>query len=210
MTLAPRSELLSLDGPVGRLEARLEQPGDAPSAVAVVCHPHPLYRGTMQNKVVTTLARAFLHVGAASLRFNFRGVGESAGQYDGSSGELDDLLAAIDWLRAEWPGLPLLLAGFSFGGAIAVRAASLRPTRSLVTIAPAVDRVPSNQARPDCDWLIVHGDSDDVVAADRVRSWASAFAPPPEIIMLAGAGHFFHGRLIELRDAVETFVGTIE
>jgi len=164
----------------------------------------------MQNKVVTSLSRAFCALGAAALRFNFRGVGGSAGHYDGTSGEVEDALAAIDWVRGEWPGLPLHLAGFSFGGAVAVRAAGLRPTHTLVTIAPAVHRMPSMDARPDCEWLIIQGDGDDVVSPDAVRSWARAFVPPPELVLIPGAGHFFHGRLVELREVVEAFIGRSE
>ena len=123
MARTPNSETLSIDGPVGKLECLLERPRDsAPVAVAVVCHPHPAHGGAMTNKVTHTLARAFVSNGCAAMRFNFRGVGKSDGSYAEGDGELDDALAVADWLTEEIPGIPLWLAGFSFGGAIAVRA----------------------------------------------------------------------------------------
>jgi hypothetical protein len=181
----------------------MDHPVAAPAAVAVVCHPHPLQGGTMQNKVAYMLARAFNDMGAVSLRFNFRGVGKSAGTFDSGQGETDDALAAIDWLMAQHPGLPFWLGGFSFGAYVALRAQSQRPVQRLVTVAPAVERFDTDDIKlPVCPWLLVQGDADDVVSPQAVLAWARSLAKPPRIVELSGAGHFFHGRLNELRDAV--------
>jgi alpha/beta superfamily hydrolase len=201
---APRStEACSFTGPIGLIEGLLDHPLDAPTAVAVVCHPHPLQGGSMQNKVAYMLARAFNDMGAVSLRFNFRGVGKSAGAFDDGIGETADALAAIDWLSAQHPGLPLWLGGFSFGSYVALRAQSQRPVQRLVTVAPAVERFATADIRgPVCPWVLVQGDADDVVSPQKVLDWARGLATPPRIVEMAGAGHFFHGRLNELREAV--------
>lgn len=157
----------------------------------------------MQNKVAYMLARAFNDMGAFSLRFNFRGVGASAGKFDNGIGETDDALAAIDWLMAQHPGLPLWLGGFSFGSYVVLRTQSQRPVQRLVTVAPAVERFDTKDiVLPICPWVLVQGDADDVVSPQAVLKWARALSKPPRIIEMAGAGHFFHGRLNELREAV--------
>jgi alpha/beta superfamily hydrolase len=198
-----------IDGPVGPLEARLEDPapGVAPAVVGVVCHPHPLYGGTMQNKVVHTLARAMQELGAPTVRFNFRGVGGSAGSYDGGAGELEDALAVCAWARRRWNCQALWLAGFSFGAAVALQAAVDVQPRSLVTVAPPVGRIiVSPVERPACPWLVVQGDHDELVDVVQVRRWVDEFAPPPRFVVLNEAEHFFHGRLGELRSAVLEFL----
>ena len=191
----------SIAGPVGRLESVVEEPVVAtPSLAAVLCHPHPLFGGTMHNKVVHTLARTLRAEGAATLRFNFRGVGTSEGTHDGGAGELEDALAAIAWARLRWPDLPLVLGGFSFGGAVAIEAAGVAGPAWLITVAPAVDRVRLEQLNlPRCDWLVVQGDADEVVASDSVLQWMSQWAPHARVRVLSGVGHFFHGRLHELQ-----------
>ena len=193
-------------GPAGRLEALVEEPTpDAapPRLAAVVCHPHPLFGGTLQNKVVHTVARSLRAGGAATLRFNFRGVGASEGVHDGGVGETGDALAAVAAARARWPGLPLVLAGFSFGAVVAIRAAIAADPAWLITVAPAVDRVdPGVAALPDCDWLIVQGDADEVVAPGAVLDWRLRWAPHARLRVLVGVGHFFHGRLHELQDCI--------
>jgi alpha/beta superfamily hydrolase len=202
-----RGERLRLTGPAGELEALLEMPtATPPLAVGVICHPHPLFGGTLENKVVYTLARSFQELGAATLRFNFRGVGASGGQFGEGLGETDDTLAVIAALRARLPDLPLWLAGFSFGGAVAVRAAGNAAPRQLVTVAPAVTRMNLNDIKvPDCPWLIVQGRDDELVAASAVQAWATRLNPQPTLKLLAGVGHFFHGRLRELSQVVVDF-----
>jgi len=200
---------VTFDGPAGALEARVEDPapGELPRACGVVCHPHPLYGGTMQNKVVHTLARAMQELGVPTLRFNFRGVGGSAGRYDGGTGEHDDALAACDWARAHFGCGTLWLAGFSFGAAVALQAAAAARPASVVTVAPPVGRIiVAPVARPACPWLVVQGDRDELVDAVTVRRWAGEFSPPPRLEVLEGAEHFFHGRLAELRSTVKTFL----
>jgi uncharacterized protein len=194
----------TIAGPAGTLEALIDEPaGGIGSRVAVVCHPHPLYGGNMTNKVTHMLAKAFTDVGAVALRFNYRGVGASAGTYDDGRGETADALSVLDWAQREWPAAQLWLGGFSFGGAIAIRAASERDVRILVTVAPAVDRVGVAAAEsPRCPWLLVQGDSDDVVDPKQVERWAMNLPVKPHVVMLAGVEHFFHGKLNELRSVV--------
>jgi alpha/beta superfamily hydrolase len=203
---------LILPGPAGDLEASLDFPAavpgtdpKAPAAFAVVCHPHPLFGGTMTNKVVHTLARAFNDLGLPSLRFNFRGVGASSGTHDEGRGEVQDALAAVSYGRERWPGAQLWLAGFSFGAAVVVRASSEAAPSRLVAVAPAVDRIDIGAVTPACPWLVLLGDADEVVAPQRMLQWARGLRPQPDIQVMAGAGHFFHGRLPQLREAVTAF-----
>ena len=171
MNRIPRSQKLLLQGPAGKLESILDVPGDAEIVgAAVVCHPHPQHGGTMHNKVAHTLARAFVRSGFETLRFNFRGTEASEGQYDDGIGELDDALAALDWMRERRPAGPLWLAGFSFGAAIAIRAAVKVEVNGLVSVAPAVSRFANDMAdQPECPWLVVQGDEDELV--DIRRLW---------------------------------------
>jgi hypothetical protein len=206
----PAPEPVVIDGPVGPLEARAEDPSPdaAAQCVGVVCHPHPLYGGTMQNKVVHTLARAMQELGVPTLRFNFRGAGASAGVHAEGVGEIDDALAAIAWARRRWNCERLWLAGFSFGAAVALRAAPRANARRLVTVAPPVARLGLEKSppRPDAAWLIVQGDADELVNAAEVARWAAAYSPPPELAVLAGAEHFFHGRLGDLRETAKKWL----
>jgi uncharacterized protein len=202
--IRPTTERTTIAGPAGGLEALLEIPAGADgSRVAVICHPHPVHGGTMTNKVVHMLAKAFNERGVPALRFNFRGVGASAGSFDEGEGETQDALAAIDWALQRWPGAALWAAGFSFGGAIAVRAAVARDAQRLVTVAPAVHRFAVSGAElPRCPWLLVQGDRDELVDAGEIQRWVATLASPPQLALLAGVDHFFHGRLNELRAVV--------
>jgi len=209
----PLAERTSLPGPAGALQALIETPViegpglQAVSAFAVVCHPHPLYGGSMDNKVVYTVARALEQLGAAAIRFNFRGVGASAGSYDAGRGETADALAAVAYGRRRWPNAALWLAGFSFGGAVAVRAAGEAGPQRLIAVAPGITTITvTDAAPPACPWLIVHGDADEVVPLEAVRAWADTLSPAPQMRVLPGASHFFHGRLNELRDVVLAFM----
>ncbi len=207
MSAPAATQRLELNGPAGQLEAIYELPRDAePLAAAVVCHPHPQHGGTMHNKVAHTLARAFVRSGCAALRFNFRGTEGSEGEYDEGIGELDDALAAMAWMRGKHPGLPLWLGGFSFGAAIAVRAAVATDVAGLVSVAPAIYRFANNlDGQPDCPWLVIQGDEDELVDVEETVAWINGLEPGPELLVLAGAEHFFHGRLVEVRDAVMAF-----
>jgi uncharacterized protein len=201
---------LILRGPAGDLEACLDLAagGDpaAPDALAVVCHPHPLFGGTLTNKVVHTLARSFNDAGMPSLRFNFRGVGASAGTHDGGPREVQDALAVVRYGRQRWPQAQLWLAGFSFGAAVAVGASLEAAPAGLVAVAPAVDRVDIGAVTPAGRWLVLLGDADEVVAPQRMLEWARGLDPAPTLQVLPGAGHFFHGRLPEVRERVTAFL----
>jgi alpha/beta superfamily hydrolase len=202
---AVRTQLqkLTLAGPSGAVEALLEEPvGVARAGIAVVCHPHPLHGGTMQNKVAHTLARTFCGLGLTALRFNFRGVGASAGSYGGGAGELEDALAMLEWAAARQPRSALWLAGFSFGGCVALQASRKRPVRQLVAVAPAVERCAVDGAPP-CPCVIVQGLEDELVDSGAVRAWAARMSGEIRVVELPGVDHFFHGRLGQLRQVIE-------
>jgi alpha/beta superfamily hydrolase len=197
---------IEISGPVGALEAAIDSSVVPAVATAVVCHPHPKQQGTMTNKVVTTVARAFARLGADAVRFNFRGVGQSAGSYAGGVGECDDALAVVAWCRERWAGRPLYLGGFSFGAAVAAAIAARVAPAGLVTVAPPVDRLREGFVAPHCPWLLIHGEADDVVPLPPVLEWSRALPAPPKLVLLPGVGHFFHGSLAALTKAVtETF-----
>lgn len=201
----PKPEKISLDGPAGRLEAILEQPEAAPTrAVAVVCHPHPLYQGTMHNKVVHTIARGLHELDVVTVRFNYRGVGDSEGIYDDGAGETEDALSALTWMRERWPDSPVCLAGFSFGAWIALKVATRTPdVRQLVTVAPPVERIATDvHEYPSCPWLIIQGSDDELVDCDAVISWVNQLPPGPELAVLDGVDHFFHARLNDLKHTI--------
>ena len=193
---------LFVAGPAGRLECALDEPAGEPVGTALLCHPHPQHGGTMDNKVVQTLARAFVLCGWRSLRFNFRGVGGSEGSWDEGRGEIDDAQAALAAAGTD-ASRPLALGGFSFGGYVASRLAErLRepagPERLLVLVAPAVVNFP--MAPVPASTLVVHGEADDVVPLAAMLDWARPVALP--VTVLPGVGHFFHGQLHALRQIV--------
>ena len=204
----PRSQNISIAGPVGSLEGIVEVPVDVePVGSVVVCHPHPQYGGTMHNKVAHTLARSFVRMGFTALRFNFRGTEGSEGQYDDAIGEVDDALAALQWMRAEQAEGPTWLAGFSFGAAVALKAAIREPVDGLITVAPAVSHFANGlETQPTCPWLVVQGDQDELVPIDETIDWFNDLKPGPELAVLPDAEHFFHGRLVDLREVVTEFV----
>jgi alpha/beta superfamily hydrolase len=208
MSKHPVTEKLFIEGPVGRLESMLERPGEgALAGAAVVCHPHPQHGGTMHNKVAHTLARAFVRSGFETLRFNFRGTEKSAGNFDNGVGELDDALAAIEFMRARHGAYPLWLAGFSFGAAIAVKAAVATHVDGLVSVAPAISRFATGlESQPDCPWLVVQGDQDELVDVEETVAWLDSLEPGPEFLVIPGGEHFFHGMLAELRESVMQFI----
>lgn len=197
-----------ITGPAGKLEAVVEQPATpVAQRVAIICHPHPLHGGTMNNKVVTTLVRACQQLGAIAVRFNFRGVGASEGTYDHAIGEQQDLIAVIEWVEKAYPDCTLWLGGFSFGSYVAMKVASKRQAKLLMTIAPPVhhfdfDSIPSIS----CPWLVAQGDTDEVVPPKEVFAWLNTRTEPFHLIRMPDVGHFFHGKLIELREAITTEV----
>jgi alpha/beta superfamily hydrolase len=193
----PRTRRDVLPGPAGTIECAIDDPHDTPRGVAVLCHPHPQHGGTMENKVVATLARAFAQLGYRAVRFNFRGVGGSAGAWDEGQGEVDDVLAVIEAQRDA--SLPLALGGFSFGAAMAARAADRLAdadrAERLVLVGPAVQHFPAPAVPP--DTLVYQGELDDVVPLSSVLDWARPQHLP--VIVVPGGGHFFHGQLSLLK-----------
>ena len=188
----------SIAGPAGTLEVAFNVPEGAVRGVALIAHPHPLQGGTLDNKVVQTLAKTFAALGYAAARFNFRGVGFSDGQFDDGIGETDDALAALAAAKLEFGELPVALAGFSFGSYVQTRVAHAIAAERMVLIGPAVKRFPIEAVPP--DTIVIHGEEDDVVALADVLAWARPQQLP--IIVFPGCGHFFHGRLPQLQRVI--------
>ncbi|MGN6738798.1 alpha/beta hydrolase [Dyella sp.] len=195
-----------LRGPAGLLETITdvaERPG-ARRGVAIVCHPNPVQGGTMHNKVVTMVERALRESGLDTVRFNFRGTGESEGAYDEGNGEGDDLGAVADWVRRVRPGEALWLAGFSFGSYVTIRNAVRLGADALISIAPPAGRWPFDGFElPTCPWLVVMGEEDEVVEPQAVFDWIDSLEVKPELVRMPETGHFFHRRLMDLRGAVK-------
>ena len=196
-----------IDGPVGQLEA-LYLDSTEPRGLALLCHPNPVQGGTMMNKVVSTLQRTARDTGLITLRFNYRGTGNSEGSHDMGTGEVDDALAAALWLRAKHPELPLTLFGFSFGGFVAASLGGRLEERGeklshLFMIAPAVMRLRGEDALPhDCPLTVIQPETDEVIDPQQVYDWSAALHRPHELLKVAECGHFFHGKLTELKDLV--------
>lgn len=194
-----------INGPAGRLEVDVELPGHTPRGFVVVAHPHPQQGGTKDNKVVYMSARGIREAGLATLRFNFRATGRSEGQYDDGRGEQDDLRAVRDWANAQ-SGLPLAgLAGFSFGSAAALRVAAADGAPALMTIGLPSAYFAEQLPRPDSRWLALFADNDEVIDAEAAMAAVRCLTPAVEIQVMAGAGHFLHGRLTDLRRRVQAF-----
>lgn len=198
-----QTERLELQGPAGRLQALRDAPEGTPRGIAVIAHPHPLFGGTMDNKVVQTLARAFVQAGWTAVRFNFRGVGASEGIHDEGRGEIDDMLAVVAQAA---PQGPLALAGFSFGAFVASRAVeaqwSSRDLQKIVLVGTATSRFPTAALPADAHdrALVIHGEEDDTVPLGSVLGWARPQSLP--VTVVPGGGHFFHGQLPLLKSLV--------
>lgn len=191
-----------INGPSGPLECLITQGTDPKKNVtAVLCHPHPQFSGTMHNKVITTLMQTCRDLGMDTVRFNFRGVGKSAGTYGEGAGELQDCLAVVDWVKQQQPQHQILLAGFSFGGCIAMQCAAQIAPIGLISIAPAVTKM--NCALTPfiaCPWIMVQGDQDEVVSPDAVYQFVEQRTEKINLIRLPEATHFFHGQLTKLKE----------
>ena len=199
---------LLLDGPAGALEVVVDfpEPAEARPLVAVVCHPLPTEGGTMHNKVVTMVARALRELGATTVRFNFRGTGGSAGEFDDGRGEREDLRTVVDWVQDARPGDRLWLAGFSFGAYVTLAAAAELLPDAVISIAPpAAGRgwdfaaIPA----PDVPWLVVQGDADEIVDPNAVYAWIDGLARQPQLVRMPDTSHFFHRKLVDLRGAIQ-------
>ncbi|MGP4958753.1 alpha/beta hydrolase [Pseudomonas helleri] len=196
-----------IDGPVGQLEA-LYLDSAEPRGLALLCHPNPVQGGTMMNKVVSTLQRTARDAGFVTLRFNYRGTGASGGSHDMGTGEVDDALAAARWLRAQYPDQPLTLLGFSFGGFVAaslggrLEAQGVKLAR-LFMVAPAVMRLRDEDALPQtCPITVIQPETDEVIDPQLVYDWSKDLSRPHELLKVAECGHFFHGKLPELKELV--------
>jgi alpha/beta superfamily hydrolase len=200
---------LVLRGGAGAIEALVELPESDKErrGIALVCHPHPLHEGTMHNKVVTIIARSLRELGMAVVRFNFRGVGLSEGVYDNGKGEAEDTESIARWMIDSRPDDHLWLAGFSFGSYVAARAAQSLPVRQLISVGPAVENFDfAPLKRPDCPWLVIQGEEDEVVSPQAVFDWAATVKPSVQLIRMPETGHFFHRRLMDLRGALKNAV----
>jgi alpha/beta superfamily hydrolase len=198
-----QSDKFTLTGNAGLMECLLDLPAEAPRGIALVAHPHPLYGGTMDNKVAATLARTFVALGYVAARFNFRGVGASEGVHDHGHGETDDMLIMFEHMQARYPGLPIALSGFSFGTFVMATLqqrlqAEGRPAERLVLVGTAAGKWPVPEVP--ADTILIHGEADDTITLTQVLDWAR----PQDIavIVIPGADHFFHRKLGHIKNFV--------
>ena len=189
---------VTVGGSAGNIEADINDPGSARRGIALIAHPNPVQGGSKDNKVVTTLAKAFFALGYLTARPNFRGVGASAGTFDEGRGETEDLLALAYWIKRRNGDLPYVLAGFSFGSFVQTRVAKRLHPQRMVLVGPAVNRFPAEPVPP--GTLVIHGEHDDVVPLGAVLDWARPQQLP--VVVVPGGEHFFHGRLNLLSDIV--------
>nr|WP_314628846.1 alpha/beta hydrolase [uncultured Noviherbaspirillum sp.] len=201
------TQRFSIDGASGTIECALDLPDAGqfaePRGIALIAHPHPLYGGTMDNKVTQTLARAFVALGYASARMNFRGVGASAGTHDGGAGETDDMALFLAHMRSRYPGVPVALAGFSFGTFVQAQLqqrllAEGEPAERLVLVGAAAGKwampaIPANS-------ILIHGEQDDTITLSAVLDWLRPQDVP--VIVIPGADHFFHRKLQHIKNLV--------
>ncbi len=198
---------LILQGPLGPLEAAIDLPAEGSERLpltVVLCHPLSTEGGSMHNKVVTMAARALRDIGAATVRFNFRGVGQSVGSFEGGPGEREDLAAVMAWVRAGRPDDAVWLAGFSFGAYVSLSAAAQLQPDALISIAPPAGRWDFESiVLPDCPWLVIQGDADEVVEPQAVYDWLDSLPTQPSLVRMPDTTHFFHRKLIDLRGAIQ-------
>lgn len=178
--------------------------------VAIICHPHPLHEGTMDNKVVYTIHKAFHNFGCSTIRFNFRGVGKTDGLHDDGVGETTDVLTIIQWVKTNKPNCEIILAGFSFGAFISLKASKSVDCRLLISIAPVIHHQEYTAQMPiTCPWLVIIAEQDHIIAANLLEDWLDKLVNKPDVLKFAEAGHFFHGNLPELKENVSNYLNTI-
>lgn len=206
-TFPAESGTLFLDGPAGRLELAVDLPdGDVTPLplTAIVCHPLPTEGGTLHNKVVTMAARSLRELGATTVRFNFRGTGESEGAFGEGDGEVDDLAAVAAWVREQRPDDTLWLAGFSFGASVSIRAADSLQPALLMSIAPPAGRWGLEAIdTPRMPWIVIQGEEDEIVDPEAVYAWLDALGAEPQLVRMPETSHFFHRKLMDLRGAIK-------
>ncbi len=196
-----------ISGPAGELECLVSTPEgwNSTRPVAICCHPHPLYGGTLTNKVVHILSKTLNELGCLTIRFNFRGVGKSTGEFADGIGEREDLVAVVDWARQQYSDAPVWLAGFSFGAYVTLLAhAQINPLR-LIVVAPAVDMYPvlKDIQVITKDWILAQGGDDEVVSAKAVQQWQAQQTIKPQLLWFDDTGHFFHAKLIQLSERIK-------
>jgi alpha/beta superfamily hydrolase len=192
-------ERVLIDGAAGKIETVVDRPSEAARGAALVAHPHPLYGGTLDNKVVQTLAKTFFELGYIALRPNFRGVGASEGEHDEGVGETEDMLRVVAYAKETFGELPLILAGFSFGAAVQTQVARRVTPHRVVLVGVAVGRFPSESVPP--DTIVIHGERDETVPLAKVLDWARPQELP--VVVIPGADHFFHLRLSVIKNIVK-------
>jgi len=199
-------EFVNISGPAGSLESIVHNvSGDKFHHVGIICHPHPLHQGTMQNKVVTTVVKAFLSMGIPCVTFNFRGVGKSEGEFANAIGETEDCIAVIDWVSNRWVESKVWLAGFSFGSYVAAMASLQRTIFQLISIAPPVHHSYFTEFALNCPCLVIQGDNDEIVPALQVYQWYETLNTNKALIKMADTTHFFHGKLSELHNNIKQY-----
>lgn len=189
---------LRIDGPEGKIETVIDDPGPTRRGLALIAHPHPLHGGSLENKVVTTISKILLDLGYVAVRPNFRGVGLSEGTYDDGNGEVADMLAVLAFVRARYPDLALVLAGFSFGAVIQSRVSETAQAKHLLLIGPALNLFQMGAAP--ANTLVIHGENDAIVPIDQVRKWTAHHGVT--LAVIRDADHFFHKKLSELKQHI--------
>lgn len=205
-------EELLVPGPAGVIEVLTSCPEcyQGTNPIVIICHPHPLYGGSLQNKVVHILAETFNAMGMLSISFNFRGVGKSAGHFDHGVGETDDLSAVVAFFRERHPQAPLWLAGFSFGAYVALRGHQRVAAARLLLVAPPVTMFDfATLPEVEIPWMVIQGGQDEIISPEAVSHWVAARSNPPDYCWMADADHFFHGRLNRLRESLVTRWSTV-
>jgi len=208
---SPAWTIRAIDGPAGRLEVLLDTPTSSPRAVAVLAHPHPQHGGTMHNKVVYRSAKTLAQIGCATLRFNFRGVGKSEGDYDEGRGEAEDFRAAIDWATGQYPDIAVWAAGFSFGAwiALTVGATDAR-VHLLFGIAPPTHYDLDDLRRSTKPKLLIHGEADELIPLQDMWKLYGELEEPKELVVIDAADHLFNGKVSEVGEAIEDLLGDFQ
>lgn len=210
--ISNKKQTLLIPGPAGQQEVLISAPAEmSRSITCVICHPHPVQGGTMHNKVVYTLASTMEVLNIKTVRFNFRGVQKSEGEFAHGVGEWEDLIAVVDWVKKQCPEDDIWLAGFSFGAYIAIKGNQRCDAKCLVAVAPPAGH-PYFKGLPQitCPWILVQGEQDEVVEAKTVLDWGRQQHPAPQLLIMPEAGHFFHGQLVVLKEKLVSFLKLME